>query len=100
MYVNNRGGAPADVGSVLDTFLKRMGYDIALKEYEVVDNWPAIVGEHIAETTVCEKSEKGVLYVRVKSAVWRQELSYMKDKIRESILRETGCETIRDIMFY
>jgi len=97
---DRRGGAPSAVGNIIDTFLKRMGYDVALKEWEVVDNWPAIVGERIAEKTVCEKAEKGILHVKVNSAPWRQELTYMKDAIKDSIIRETGCETIRDILFY
>ena len=95
-----RGGPPAAVGNVLDTFLKRMGYDIGLKEWEVVENWPKIVGERVARMTVCEKSEKGVLHVKVNSAPWRQELTYMKDEIKEAVIRETGCGTIKDILFY
>ncbi|MCL2183082.1 MAG: DUF721 domain-containing protein [Chitinispirillia bacterium] len=88
------------IGTVLEAFLKRMGYDIAIREWEVVRSWPSIVGERIARVTVCEKSEKGILCVRVQSAAWRQELTYMKETIMASILRETGCETIKDILFY
>lgn len=91
---------PSAVGSILNAFLKRMGYDVAFKEHEVVENWAAIVGPRIAGMTVCEKSEKGVLSVKVRSAAWRQELTYMKDVIKESIVRETGCETIKDILFH
>jgi predicted nucleic acid-binding Zn ribbon protein len=97
---DNRNSAPSAVGNVLDAFFKKMGYDVALKEWEVVTNWPAVVGKRIAEMTACEKSEKGVLHVKVKSAAWRQELTYMKDTIKDSIIRETGCGTIKDILFY
>ena len=93
-------GTPASVGEILGAFFKEKGYDVALKEWEVVENWRLIAGERVAEVTECENAEDGVLYVKVKSAAWRQELTYLKDVIKESIIRETGCETIRDIVFY
>jgi len=62
--------------------------------------WEKIAGKRIAEVTECERVDEGLLYIKVKNASWRQELSYMKDRIKESIVKETGCESIRDIVFY
>jgi len=91
---------PSAISSVLESLLKKTGYATICKEWEVVAAWEKIVGGRMAEVTECERVEDGLLYVKVNSASWRQELSYLKDKIKESIIRETGCDSIKDIVFY
>jgi predicted nucleic acid-binding Zn ribbon protein len=95
-----KASEPSSLGDILGTFFKDKGYDVGLKEWEVVERWAAVVGPRVAEVTVCEKAEGGVLYIKVKSAAWRQDLTYMKDDIKESIIRNIGCGTIKDIVFY
>ena len=91
---------PTIVASVLQAFLKEKGYATICKEWEVVSNWSRIAGERIANVTKCERVEDGVLYVKTKSAPWRQELSHLKEQLKESIRKETGCVSIKDIIFY
>jgi predicted nucleic acid-binding Zn ribbon protein len=87
------------LGDILEAIFREKGYHAAIKEWEVVDSWERIVGGRIAEMTECDRVEDGILYVKVKAAPWRQELSYMKEKFKESIRNETGCSTITDIRF-
>jgi len=96
------GGQPASVGSFVDAMLERLlpGFRVVCKEWEVVERWPEIVAGRIAEESECSRVENGVLYVRVESASWRQEASYLKESIKAAILRVTGCDTIREIVFY
>jgi predicted nucleic acid-binding Zn ribbon protein len=96
----NQIAPPSSLGDIIEALFKENGYDVIIKEWEVVSDWGRIAGGRIAEVTECERVDGGVLYVKVKSSSWRQELSYMKEKIKESIVRETGCDTIRDIVFY
>jgi predicted nucleic acid-binding Zn ribbon protein len=98
----NRGGPPAKFGSVIDALLERWlpGFHIVCKEWEVVDRWHEIVIGRVAEVTECSGVENGVLQVKVASASWRNDLTYLKDDIKAAIWRVTGCDTIRDIMFY
>lgn len=91
---------PESLCDILGAVLKVKGLDVACKEWDVVSDWKLIAGERIADVTECDRVEKGVLYVKVMSASWRQELFYLKDEIKKSILRETGCDTIKDIVFY
>jgi predicted nucleic acid-binding Zn ribbon protein len=76
------------------------GYKTVCKEWEVVDRWKEIMFGRIAEITECSRVEDGVLYVRVESASWRQDISYLKEQIKAAILRVTGCDTIKEIVFY
>ncbi|MDR3013780.1 MAG: DUF721 domain-containing protein [Chitinispirillales bacterium] len=96
----NQNKLPASIGDILETVFKERGYDVVCKEWEVVSAWPQIAGKYIAKVTECDRVNKGVLYVKVASAPWRQELTYKIDDLKESILRETGCDTIKDIVFY
>jgi len=98
--IEKRVGKPASVGSIFEAFLRETGYAVPLKEWEVVSMWEQVAGEQIARVTKCERVEDGVLHVKVKSSTWRQELSYLKDELKESALKKTGCRTIKDIVFY
>jgi len=98
----SRGGPPAKAGNVIDAMLERMlpGFRAVCKEWEVVDRWREIVIGRVAEVTECSGVENGVLQVKVNSAAWRQELTYLKEDIKTAIKRVTGCKTIKDIVFY
>ena len=91
---------PEKIGNVLDLFLRERGYATICKEYDAVSRWKQIAGEKIANETECTGIENGKLFVKVSSASWRQELVYMKEHLIKSINRETGCNTILDIIFY
>ena len=93
-------GKPEKIGNVLESFLQERGYAAICKEYDAVARWKQIAGEKIANETECTGVENGKLFVKVSCASWRHELVYMKKHLIESISRETGCDTIKDIIFY
>ena len=55
----------------------------AFDEYEAYRIWPEVAGERIAAISEAENIVSGVLYVKVKNPVWRQELSMLKAEILE-----------------
>ncbi len=91
---------PEKIGSIVDSLLGERGYLVICKELGVVRAWSSIVGERLAQVTECTRTEQGTLFVRVNSAAWRQEISYMKQLLLSKIRTETGCTTIKDIVFY
>lgn len=91
---------PEKIDSILGSFLQERGYLSICKEYDVISQWKEIVGEKVARVTQCEKVENGVLYVRVTSSVWRNEIVYCKKFILNSIQKNTGCTTIKDIVVF
>lgn len=88
---------PQKIGPIVETFLSEHGYLTACKEQDVARQWPDIVGERVAAVSDCQRTERGVLYVRVDSASWRHELTYMKREILVKV-RER-CDSITDIVF-
>jgi predicted nucleic acid-binding Zn ribbon protein len=92
--------SPELLGSIIESVLSERGYLAPCRELGVVRAWPSLVGEKLAGATECTRVEQGVLYVRVASSPWRQELSFMKQCLLDKIKRETDCTTIKDIVFY
>ncbi len=91
---------PSHVGDIVAALLSERGYLSVCQEYQAVHRWAEIVGDKIAQHATCDRVEDGVLYVRVASASWRQEISYLKHTILETVKTVTGCKTIRDIVLY
>jgi predicted nucleic acid-binding Zn ribbon protein len=91
--------SPEKLNSILNYFLSARGYLSYCKENSVVDHWSEIVGESLSAVTRCENVEDGILYVKVQSAAWRQELSFLKKEILSRIPPITNCHSITDIVF-
>ncbi|MCZ6820821.1 MAG: DUF721 domain-containing protein [Calditrichaeota bacterium] len=87
------------LGSSLFGFLRQMGMETRVKEFEVLGKWPEIVGEKIAGVTTPQRVSEGILFVKVKSSSWRNELVYMKQGILSRIDKEVGRGVIKDIRF-
>ena len=91
--------SPEKLNSILNSFLSSKGYLSSCKEYSVVSRWEEIVGISVASVSHCEGVENGILYVKVTSSAWRQELSFLKKDILSKIRISTDCKSITDIVF-
>jgi predicted nucleic acid-binding Zn ribbon protein len=88
---------PQQLGALLTKFLDELGLSRKLRQYDVVSSWPEIVGERIARVTEAYKIDRGVLFVRVRTSEWRNELLMRKPEILQKInARET---IVNDIVF-
>ena len=77
-----RKGNPTRLGDVMTGVLKRAGVAERVAQSAVLDRWAEAVGERIARVADPELiTADGVLFVRVRTAAWRQELSLMTPDI-------------------
>lgn len=77
-----RKSKPTRLGELLSGYLKAAGLTARLEQAAVVESWPRLVGERIAEVAVPESvGADGTLLVRVQSSAWRQELSLMTPEV-------------------
>ncbi|MBD3390388.1 MAG: DUF721 domain-containing protein [Chitinivibrionales bacterium] len=90
---------PQKLGSILEGVLSQRGYLSVCREGQIRERWTQIVGERVAAVSECRGVENGILYVRVPSAAWRQEISFLKQRILSRIRTETQCRTVKDIVF-
>ena len=91
---------PQKLGDIIRTVLSERGYLKQCLEAEIINRWPDLVGERIADVTECRDVKSGVIYVKVSSSSWRNEISFLKKEIMDKIKKETRCKTIKDITFY
>lgn len=76
----------AGIGEALEEYLKRTGLKRRIDQAGVVDEWARLVGPQIARVTVAEGvSEDGVLFVRVATAAWMQELQLQSPMILKKL---------------
>lgn len=75
------------VGEALAAYLRRTGLKTRLDQASVVEEWAHLVGAPVARVTAPEGvTEDGILFVRVATAAWMQELQLMTP----DILRKLG----------
>ena len=72
----------APVGETVDRVLAKNGLAKRVAQASVIEEWPELVGTQIAKVTQAESvSADGVLWVRVATAAWANELSLMAPRI-------------------
>jgi predicted nucleic acid-binding Zn ribbon protein len=87
------------LSDLIDEFVRKESVSDKLRSYHVVGDWEKIVGEPISRNTEIIKIENGTLYVRVKTASWRNELIFMKQVILKKIAQNYPNSGVENIFF-
>ena len=59
----SRKTEPVSLGAAIEALVRSLGIGGKLKEYEIVEVWPGIVGERIAQISHVESVERGVAII-------------------------------------
>lgn len=86
-------------GEILHSVLGSLGLSGRLREREALELWTEMVGPDIAGRSEALRIREGVLYVRVESAAWRQELSFLKTTIIGRFDEALGSGLVKEIRF-
>ena len=90
---------PEKIGNLILESLNKMGFSERLHRQSAVTRWKDLVGEPLSEETEAVRIDGSTLVVKVHKAVWRHQLTYLKDEILESINKELDPGSIEDIRF-
>ena len=90
---------PKPLHSVVGTVLQELGLSKKIKQYEVIEAWPTIVGRQIANVATAERIENGILFVHVTRAPWRNELVFLKKELIGKINETMHQKIVSDIIF-
>ena len=93
------GREPQRVGSILKRSLRDMSLEGKLKAHEVWNVWDGVVGEHVSRHAQPERMRNKILFVRVSTSPWMQQLSYMGEGIVESLNKRLGAPIVEEIRF-
>ena len=87
------------IGGTIKKLLKKEGLENEINQQKAIDLWEEVVGKKIKENTEPIEVQFGVMIVKVKSSVWKQELQFQKDDIIESLNRKLIKTKIKDLRF-
>ncbi len=85
------------VGDILANVMRRMGLEKRLLERRVIEDWPTLAGPDIARFAKAMRVQRGILYLKVESAAWSQELLFLKPQIIERVNERFGSGLVSDI---
>lgn len=89
----------APLKEVIDRWLKAYKLDGKMKEIEVVNAWPELMGTAVAHRTKEITIRNKTLYLKMESSVMRDELAQGKSIIIQRVNEFAGFEIINDIWF-
>jgi predicted nucleic acid-binding Zn ribbon protein len=78
MATRGGGGKPEKVGSLVDGLLEKHGVQDQVRRMDVLELWPEIVGDPVAQVTRAKGVDEATLFVEVRSSAWLMELNMMK----------------------
>ncbi|MDZ4701339.1 MAG: DUF721 domain-containing protein [Rhodothermales bacterium] len=90
---------PQRLGEVLGALIERLGIEHKLDDARIVDAWREIAGAPIDAVTGRVWVNKGILYVTVTSAPWRQELFLHRNAWRRRLNDRLGTALVQEIVF-
>ncbi len=93
-----RGDNNKKVGDVIRKLMKNPKLADRLDKLDVLYAWEEMIGPALCKYIIDQKVYKGILYVKLRSAVVRNELSYKKSEFIREINQKLGRDLISDII--
>ena len=87
------------IGKSLDGFIRNSKVEKGLDQNKALLIWAEVVGDKIAQNSEAQSIDAGVIIVRTKTPVWRQELQLQKPQIINKINEALTKKIIKDIRF-
>jgi len=87
------------LSDILQTFIKEKNLQKKFDEIDVISSWKKILGNTISSYTERVNLYNGVLFVKMKSPVVKNELMMMKEDIKKRLNEEAGSEVVKKIIF-
>ncbi len=87
------------LGDFLEKALKRKKISIDIMDHDIRDAWKKAIGPQISAQSEPFKFKNGMLYVRVSTPAWMQELQFMKQDLMDRVNAAMEKETVKNIHF-
>ena len=73
------------IGGTLKKLIKKEGLENQINQQKAIDLWGDVVGQKIRENTEPVEVQFGVMIIKVKNSVWKQELQFQKEDMIKSL---------------
>ncbi len=85
------------VGEAIKAFLDKNGLSTQAAVQAVISKWESLMGAAIAQNTEKIWFQRGVLYIKMSSPIWRSELQMARKKIAEVVNREAKSDIVQEV---
>ena len=93
----SKRGELKNISKIIEDVFSQKHFRIGIDNIKVQDAWVKTMGKNIQKYTYKVYYQKGILYVKLKSSVLKEELTFEKVKIIKLINKELGKEYIKDM---
>ena len=93
----SKRGELKNISKIIEDVFSQKHFRIGIDNIKVQDAWVKTMGKNIQKYTYKVYYQKGILYVKLKSSVLKEELTFEKVKIIKLINNELGKEYIKDV---
>jgi predicted nucleic acid-binding Zn ribbon protein len=87
------------LGNVIREMIEAYGMKSKLSEAKLIESWEEVVGKMIAKHTRDLYIKNKKLFIRLDSPALKNELTYSRTKLMESLNEAAGGEVIQEIVF-
>lgn len=95
-----RKGQPVSIADVMAQLLAQKGMTERIEQVGAIDEWAEVVGAQIAAVTEpLSITADGVLWVRVSTAAWMNELSLLAPTLLQRLNAVPGRTPVRQLRF-
>ncbi len=88
------------ISEVLKEYVEAFKLQGKLGEVKIINSWPEVVGERIANRTKEIKIFNRKLYVKIQSSIIRQELFMIRTELVKRLNEKAGENIIDDLAFF
>ena len=93
----SKRGELKNISKIIEDVFSQKHFRIGIDNIKVQDAWVKTMGKNIQKYTYKVYYQKGILYVKLKSSVLKEELTFEKVKNIKLINNELGKEYIKDM---
>lgn len=86
------------LGDAISQLLKQENLDVKISRFSVKNSWKDIVGEMVARNTSDISFREKTIFITLSSAALKQELSFRKEEILNSINKFCGYKLIDNLV--
>jgi hypothetical protein len=90
---------PKPTGELLDPVFAWLKLDETARSYRAMEAFSRAAGTKLLARARAERLRGSILYVRVSSSSWSQQLHALKSQLLEKIRETPGGECVRDLRF-
>ena len=100
MSAPKKRGQPVSIADVMADILARKGMTERIAQVGAMDDWAAAVGAQIAAVTEpLSVTADGVLWIRVSTAAWMNELSLLSPALLKRLNAVPGRAPVKQLRF-